>query len=148
MFEFEYRRLGEFTYHVLSDPRDIKNFLVEWLEKEWSIDHEEFPDQVWTIEWLSKLPMMKFTLEVLELDAINPRPDLMGYCTDTYDFMKELQVRANEREESSLRGVSTEPLVVNWNGLELMDGYTRYTVLKKHSQKKVLAYVGITDEDS
>ncbi len=148
MFEFEYRKLGDFTYNVLTNPQDIRNFLNEWLLKEWSDDHEEFPDQSWTVEWLEMLPKMEFTLEVLEFDAINPRAELMGYHSKSYDFREELQVRAKERKESLLRGVSTEPLVVNRNGLELMDGYTRYTVLKKHRQQNVLAYVGITNENS
>lgn len=148
MFEYEYRKLGNFTYNVLTNPSDIKLFLNEWLLKEWANDHEEFPDQTWTVEWLDMLPKMEFTLEVLDFDAINLRMDLMGYRSEFYDFNEELQVRAKEREESLLRGVSTEPLVVNRDGLELMDGYTRYIALKKHRQKNVLAYVGITNENS
>jgi len=61
-------------------------------------------------------------------------------------FQISLKERADEREESMLRGVSIEALLVNRNGLELMDGYTRYTVLKWHGQKEVYAYVGtVTD---
>jgi hypothetical protein len=48
-----------------------------------------------------------------------------------------------------LRGVSIEPLLihrtaslVNRNGFELMDAYTRYTVLKRYSQKDIYAYAG------
>ena len=41
-----------------------------------------------------------------------------------------------------LRGVSIEPLLVNRNGFELMDGYTRYTVLKRYEQEEVYAYLG------
>lgn len=61
---------------------------------------------------------------------------------DSGDIAKELQARAEEREESMLRGVWIEPVIVNQSGLELMDGYTRYTVLKKHRQTEVYAYVG------
>ncbi len=56
--------------------------------------------------------------------------------------MAELMERAEEREVSLLRGVSTEPLVVSLDDLELMDGYTRYVVMQKHNQKQVYAYVG------
>jgi hypothetical protein len=53
-----------------------------------------------------------------------------------------LRQRAEEREESILRGVSIEPLLINRDGFELMDGYTRYMVLKKYNQHEVYAYVG------
>jgi membrane-bound lytic murein transglycosylase B len=58
------------------------------------------------------------------------------------EFIASLQERANDREESMLRGVSIEPLLVNHEGFQLMDGYTRYSVLKKYNQSEVYAYVG------
>ena len=58
------------------------------------------------------------------------------------DFQIGLKERADEREESILRGISIEPLLINQNGFELMDGYTRYTVLKRYEQKEVYAYLG------
>lgn len=88
---------------------------------------------------------MEFSLQILPLESINPRADLIAHETATYNFMAELMERAEEREESLLRGVSTEPLVVNLDGLELMDGYTRYIVMQKHHQQQVYVYVG---EDS
>jgi hypothetical protein len=57
-------------------------------------------------------------------------------------FHRELKERADEREESVLRGISIEPLLINQDGFELLDGYTRYTVLKRYEQKEVYAYVG------
>ncbi|MEO8358271.1 MAG: hypothetical protein ABI621_20385 [Chloroflexota bacterium] len=69
---------------------------------------------------------------------IRPRADLMS----VEEFRIGLKERAEEREEAVLRGVSVEPLLVNRNGFELMDGYTRYMVLKKYDQKQVYAYVG------
>lgn len=67
-----------------------------------------------------------------------PRADLTG----VEDFQISLKERADEREEAMLRGVSIEPLLVNRNGLELMDGYTRYIVLKRYQQRDVYAYIG------
>jgi hypothetical protein len=61
------------------------------------------------------------------------------------EFQSRLKERADEREESILRGTSIEPLLVNRNGFELMDGYTRYTVLKRYSQEEVYAYLGRID---
>jgi hypothetical protein len=142
MFQFEYRKLGDFTYNILADSSDIKPFLMHWLTWEWSIDHQESPEQIWTVEWLELLPQMSFTLEVLALNDIQPRPDLMNYKTESESFVEDLQARAEEREVSMLRGVSIEPIVVNQSGFELMDGYTRYTVLKQYQQKEVYAYVG------
>jgi hypothetical protein len=57
-------------------------------------------------------------------------------------FRRSLEERADEREESMLRGVSIEPLLLEHAGLELMDGYTRYTVLLRHRQEQAYAYVG------
>ena len=142
-YNWEYRKLGNFTYHVLPQSQ-IKPFLMEHIIREWETDHAEFPDQISTIEWLTLLPKMEFTLEILELGDIRLRQGVMDYKTDAYDFKTSLRQRANEREESFLRGVSTEPLVVNRDGMELMDGYTRYIVLQDHQQERVYAYVGQT----
>lgn len=137
-FPFEYRRLGKFTYNVLTDPLTIKAYLTKWIMKEWESDHNEAPDEHWTVEWMNLFPRMEFALEVLHLDDIHPNADLFS----VEDFQRSLKERADEREEAMLRGVSIEALLVNRNGLELMDGYTRYTVLKWHGQKEVYAYVG------
>jgi hypothetical protein len=53
-----------------------------------------------------------------------------------------LQGRANHREWSLLRGDSIEPLLVNQSGFQLMDGYTRYTILNRYHQPDAYAYVG------
>ena len=105
---------------------------------EWENDHYEAPKETWTVEWMNSLPKMEFALETIELDDIHPQAELMS----VEDFQISLKERADEREESMLRGVSIEPLLVNRNGFELMDGYTRYTVLKRYQQKEVYAYIG------
>ena len=149
VFSFEYRKLGDFTYHVISDPAEIKKYLMKWIMREWEFDHSEAPEEHWTVEWMNMLPKMEFALEIINLDDICPNPDLMS----VEDFQVSLKERADEREEAMLRGVSIEPLLVHTaalrraslvrrNGLELMDGYTRYTVLERHKQKEVYAYVG------
>ena len=137
-FPFEYRKLGDFTYHILLDPITIKAYMMKWILHEWELDHNEAPDEKWTVEWMSLLPNMEFALEIIRLDDIHPRLDLMG----VEDFQTSLKERADDREWSLLRGVSTEPLLINRDGFELMDGYTRYTVLKRYGQKEVYAYVG------
>lgn len=137
-FSFEYRKLGDFTYHVISDPTEIKNYLKKWILREWEFDHNEAPEEHWTVKWMSLLPQLDFELEIVNLDDINPNVDLMN----GEDFQKSLKERADEREESVLRGISIEPLLINRDGFELMDGYTRYTVLKRYGQKAVYAYVG------
>jgi hypothetical protein len=137
-FPFEYRTLGKFTYNVLTDPLMIKAYLTKWIMKEWESDHNEAPDEHWTVEWMKAFPKMEFALEVLPLDDIHPNADLFS----VEDFQRGLKERADDREESMLRGVSSEALLVNRNGFELMDGYTRYTVLKRHGEKYVYAYIG------
>ena len=39
LFSFEYRKLGDFTYHVISDPTEIKSYLLKWILREWESDH-------------------------------------------------------------------------------------------------------------
>ena len=137
-FPFEYRKLGDFTYHILTDPQEIKAYLMQWILREWEADHNRAPDEHWTVAWMEALPEMEFSLEVIPLAQICPNAALMS----VEDFQKSLKERAEEREESILRGISIEPLLVNRNDFELMDGYTRYTVLKRYHQKEVYAYMG------
>ncbi|HET6821994.1 MAG TPA: hypothetical protein VFH34_05055 [Anaerolineales bacterium] len=137
-FPFEYRKLCDFTYHVLFDPDQIKSYLMKWIMQEWEFDHREAPEEHWTVAWMETLPKMEFALEVIRLDDIRPNTDLMS----VEGFQSGLKERADEREESILRGISIEPLLVNRNGFELMDGYTRYTVLKRYNQANVYAYLG------
>lgn len=138
MFPFEYRKLGDFTYHILSDPAEIRMYLMKWIMSEWEFDHNQAPDEHWTAKWMTMLPRMNFMLEIIRLDDICPNVDLMS----VEEFQASLKERADERGESILRGISIEPLLVNRTGFELMDGYTRYTVLKRYSQKQVYAYEG------
>ena len=138
-FPFEYRKLGDFTYHVLSDPNIIKTYLMEWIMREWESDHNQAPEEHWTVAWMNALPNMEFALEIINLDDVCPNADLWT----VEEFHVSLKERADEREESILRGISIEPLLVNRSGFELMDGYTRYVVLKRFEQKGVYAYVGL-----
>lgn len=135
---FDYRRLGDFTYHVLTDPEMIKTYLLKWIMREWKSDHQLGPEEHWTVKWMNALPHMEFRLEVIPLKEICPNPDLWSVEI----FQKELKERADEREESILRGISIEPLLVDKIGFELMDGYTRYVVLKRYEQKEVFVYLG------
>ena len=137
-FPFEYRKLGDFTYHVLTDPDHIKAYVMIWVMREWEHDHKEAPHEHWTVEWMNILPTMMFSLEIIDPGEIHPHPYLMSLER----FITSLQARAAVREEGILRGISIEPLLVNRDGFQLMDGYTRYTVLKKYNQSQVYAYVG------
>ncbi|HJS18631.1 MAG TPA: hypothetical protein VJ785_07770 [Anaerolineales bacterium] len=136
--DFEYRRLGEFTYHVLSRPADIKDHLLKWSLREWESDHNEAPYEHWTIEWMEILPKMEFSLAILQLENIHPHLDLWR----VQEFQASLRERADEREAAMLRGVSIAPLLVNQHGFQLMDGYTRYVVLESYHQREVFVYLG------
>lgn len=140
---FRYHKLGDFTYHVLTDPNDIRNHLMKWILREWEMDHDEAPHEHWTVEWMERLPKMEFSLKIIQLEDIHPHPDLMS----VEEFQVSLRERADEREESILRGVSIEPLLIDHARFQLMDGYTRYTVLKRYNQKEVYAYAGHAYED-
>ncbi|HSL28356.1 MAG TPA: hypothetical protein VK900_04075 [Anaerolineales bacterium] len=138
IYPFEYRRLGDFAYHVLTDPVQIKAYIMKWIMREWESDHSQAPEEHWTVKWMNALPSMEFSLKVVDLANICPNADLMSMAA----FQTSLDERADEREESILRGVSIEPLLVDRHDFELMDGYARYTVLKRYGQEKVYAYVG------
>ena len=73
---FEYRRLGDFTYHLLRDPLEIKSHLTRWLLREWEHDHDQAPDEHWTVEWMRVFPGLQFSLEIVRLEEIRPHPDL------------------------------------------------------------------------
>lgn len=104
-FSFEYRKLGDFTYHILSDPNKIKSYLLKWIMREWEFDHREAPEEYWTVAWIEALPNMEFALEVIRLNEICLNPNLMS----VEEFQTSLKERADEREESILRGISIEP---------------------------------------
>jgi hypothetical protein len=139
---FEYRKRGDFTYHIISDPNDIRDHLMKWIMREWEIDHNEAAHEHWTVEWMKVLPAMDFQLEIVRLEDVRPNRDLFGVA----QFHVELKERADERDEAVQRGVSIEPLLINRAGFELMDGYTRYTVLNRYQQKETYAYVGTVKE--
>ena len=145
--DFEYTKLGAFTFHVLRDPRIIRRQLLKWITLEWEHDHALGPEEYWTVEWLGRLPQMQFSLKVLRLSEIRPRPDLMAYAKPGYSFIAELEERVKEREQAVGRGCSVEPLLVDGShDMELMDGYVRYTLLRRHRQRTAYAYVGIARE--
>jgi len=111
---------------------------MKWVMREWESDHNQAPEEHWTVAWMNVLPRMEFKVEIVHLEDIHPNADLMSVA----QFHVELKERADDREESILRGMSIEPLLINRDGLELMDGYTRYTVLKRYQQDEVYAYIG------
>ncbi|MBS03337.1 MAG: hypothetical protein CMQ24_11610 [Gammaproteobacteria bacterium] len=143
-YVWTYEKLGRFTYNLLSNEQ-IKPFLLEHIMAEWRTDAVEHPEQIWTREWMAALPRMRFDLEILQVSDVQPRADLMAFETEEENFYEDLVERAIERETSLDRGVSTEPILVNRNGCELMDGYTRYLVFTRQGQDFTYAYVGTVE---
>ena len=137
--QFEYRALDGHTYHVSISPTE---YLRKWLNAEWITDVEEYPDQKWTPEWMRDLALLEFRLELRELATVKPRPDVMSYSKDGYDFQAKFQERVAERVDAIQMGTSIMPLVVRAADHELMDGYTRFAALQRIGALRVLAYVG------
>jgi hypothetical protein len=79
MIRFEYRRLGDFTYHVGLEPEVIRGILTRWIIPEMQVDHQVYPDQPWTVQWLQQIPALFFELVAIPLTDIHLRPDLMTY---------------------------------------------------------------------
>ena len=67
-FPFEYRMLGDFTYHVLHEPGEIKSYLMKWIMREWEDDHNQAPEEHWTVNWMEAL--YPFTVQVILLPLI------------------------------------------------------------------------------
>jgi hypothetical protein len=140
-YKWKYKALDGLTYHILGKGM-ITRYLNEFILKEWQADHEDHPDQPWTVAWMSALEKLKFSLQRVPMDGISLRQDLMCYQTPEYNFQESLNRRVAEREESYFRGVSFEPLLIDGRNMQLMDGYSRYQVLLKHNHSIVYAYVG------
>lgn len=51
-----------------------------------------------------RISKMEFSLEFIQLQDIHPNTDLF----DVEEFQRELKERADDREESMLRGVSSQ----------------------------------------
>jgi hypothetical protein len=139
--EYDYVRLGAFTYNVVRDSNAVTELMRFWLKREWETDHAEAPAEPWTVEWLNLLPRLSFRLSELPLADVHPRADLMAHEVGEHSFLADLRLRAAEREESLLRGVSLEPLVVLEHNGELMDGYTRCWLLREHDEPRVYVYL-------
>jgi len=52
-FTFEYRKLGDFTYHIISDPIEIKTYLLKWIMREWEFDHKKIDAGVQSLQTLA-----------------------------------------------------------------------------------------------
>ena len=146
--KFKYVPLGNFTYHVIDNPHYIKDYLLHWIIREWRKDRQDFPDQPWIRQWMDVLPQMEFSLEVIRMATIQLRDDLMNYVAPGHSFCESLAERSRDMEESILRGSSIEPLLIDDRTTELMDGYTRHSVLKKYNAGNVYAYVGRTKNNA
>ncbi|HEY4477368.1 MAG TPA: hypothetical protein VJB56_01960 [Candidatus Paceibacterota bacterium] len=137
--QYEYKELNGYVYHIVSEPTA---YLRKWLKTEWAKDAAEYPDQPWTLEWSEDLKKFEFVLEVIEIEKIRPRAELMAYEKNGYSFQKELSERVIERLEAIQMGTSIMPLVIRGVDMELMDGYTRYMALKHLGAKQIYAYIG------
>lgn len=126
-----------FLYNIKQDIESLK----ESLGKEWEQDHREFPDQPWTLEWLTKLQNSSFEMKRMHLSAIVPRKDLMTWVSGKYVFAEELSSRVSEARENISETTIIDPLVVLADTNELVDGYMRYTLLQEMGAKEVLVYV-------
>ncbi len=141
-YRWKYRKLEGVCWNTLPAGM-IRSYLDGFIRSEWIQDSREFPDQPWTPEWLEQLSRLSFSLKKISLEGIILRKDLMSYNTPQDNFARSLEIRADELQESFRRGVSLEPLLINGETMELMDGYTRYTVLKREGIQKVWVYRGM-----
>ena len=67
----------------------------------------------------------------------------MHWETESYSFKKELGSRVSEARDRLNTIRTFEPLVVLKDGVELIDGYMRYTFLTESGEKDVYAYISV-----
>ena len=136
------RRLDGITYWVIVDGNDIYGFINTQLRQEWVADAKDEGRQPEEDTWLQQLSRRKWSLEILQLNAIKPNPHEFIPRTG-YNFEERLAQRSKElRKAIEKYGSIIWPLTVRGEDMQLVDGYCRFTSLKAMDIARAYAYVG------
>lgn len=95
--------------------------------------------------WLKTLSKRKWSLQIIDMKRIKLNPDIMNYVDPQrgYVFSKRLAERSRELKESIRVGSSVIwPLIVRKKDMQLVDGCSRYSMLKAMGISRTYAYIG------
>lgn len=133
------RRVEGITYWTISDPNQIRRFMNENIRHEWKKDDESDNLDPRNDPWLRGLSKLNWSLRTIKITDIKLDSSMM----ERRSFVEELE----ERSEELARGIENYdiviwPVVLRGEDLMLVDGYFRYTTLKRLSKTRTLAYIG------
>lgn len=139
------RRLEGVSYWVIKDPKVIHDFINAEIRKEWEADARSEGRDPGCDQWLKTLSERKWNLRVIETRAVKLNPDIMNYVDNVrgYIFSQRLEERSDELQQSIQKyGLVIWPLIVKGEDMQLVDGYCRYTVLRRMHVSRTYAYLG------
>lgn len=145
MLKTPIRRLEGVTYWVIEDPDAIHDFINNEIRREWEEDARSEGRDPEKDHWLKTLSKRRWTLETVEMDRIKLNPRIMNFIDVDrgYVFQESLAKRSQElREAVEKYALVIWPVIIRKEGFMLVDGYCRYSTLKKINVSRVYAYVG------
>jgi len=140
------RRLEGITYWVIDDPEAICDFINTEVRKEWEQDVKTMSGDPAGGVWLETLRSRKWRLRIVQIGDVKLDEFALNYvdAKSGYNFAERLAQRRKElRKAIELFGLVIWPIVIREEGMEVLDGYCRYTTLKEMGVTRVYAYVGM-----
>jgi hypothetical protein len=140
------RRLEGITYWVIDDPEAICDFINTEEEKEWEQDIKAMAGDPASGVWLETLRSRKWRMRIMQTQDVKLDEFALNYvdAKSGYNFAERLAQRRKElRKAIELFGQVIWPIVIREEGMEVLDGYCRYTTLKEMGVTRAYAYVGM-----
>lgn len=139
------RRFVGISYWVIEDPDGIRDFINTEVRKEWDLDVRSMPGDPAAGDWLPSLPQRKWRLDVVQTDVVKLDEHAMNFvdAKTGYNFAEHLAKRRQQlRHAIENYGTVIWPIIIREEGMELLDGYCRYTTLKEMNIPRTYAYMG------
>jgi hypothetical protein len=139
------RRLEGIAYWVIADPEAIHDFINTEVRKEWEADARSEGRDPGEDNWLTTLSRREWSLTVLGTSSIRLDPEIMNYVNRKtgYNFKERVVERSEQlRREIEEFGHVIWPVIVNKEGMLLVDGYCRYVTLESMGVQRIYAYIG------
>lgn len=140
------RRLHGVTYWVIEDPASISEFVNTNIRREWEADAKSEGRDPSLDSWLQNLSRRKWSLQTVQTSDVHLNPEIMEFVDDRrgYVFASSLAKRTDLlKNEIETYSTVIWPLIVRAEDMQLMDGYCRYSTLKKMEIPQTYAYMGL-----
>ncbi len=139
------RWLHGVTYWVIEDPTMISDFINANIRREWEADARSEDRNPDADSWLQGLSTREWSLETIQTSKVRLNPKIMEFVDDRrgYNFASSLAKRS-DLLKTAIETYTTViwPLVVRAEDMQLMDGYCRYSTLKRMDVPQTYAYIG------